>query len=57
MAELCSASIERFINIPDDLRALDFSVDPNGPSGIKKATNKAQTTKNEPNTKGGPGRA
>lgn len=44
-------------NKPDDLRALDFSVDPSGPSGMKKATNKAQTTKNEPNTKGGPGSA
>ncbi len=46
-------------NAPDDLRVLVFRWEPNcnGPSGIKKATNNAQTTKKEPNTNGGPGSA
>ena len=41
--------------LPDDLRADAFNELPNGPSGIKNATNRAHTTKNEPKTNGGPG--
>jgi len=40
---------------PDDLRTI-FKWEPRGPSGMKNATNRAITTKNEPNTNGGPGR-
>jgi len=39
----------------DDLRTI-FKWEPRGPSGMKNATNRAITTKNEPNTNGGPGR-
>lgn len=41
---------------PDD-RLVVFRWFPSGPSGMKNATNRAQTTKNDPNTNGGPGRA